>query len=688
MKTQHLKKRLLALLCTGALTLALLPGGALAAGAAPAETSNIGGTYNGNWAVPIQSYLYQDGQDLVRVEYDPGQYIYMSNSGQLVERRPPQVVVETYNASFQLQSTLTLEPELPVWGGFYGGADYNFLLFGQENPGESDSVEVIRVVKYDKGWNRLGQASLYGANTYIPFEAGSLRCDEYNGYLYVRTAHEMYTSSDGLNHQANLTFSVREQDMAITDSFSGVANTSAGYVSHSFNQHILVDEAGNIVTLDHGDAYPRSAVLMRYAAKAGGDKFITGSGSYWGAVADAVEIQAFTGSIGDNVTGAQVTGLAETSSGYLSAYSYTGKGSNSSIGTDVSNVYLAYTSKNQFSSGGTTVRQLTSFSSDSAVYGSQPRLVPTGLDGGYILWSMAEKADNGYFYSNDATQYARYDATGAISAVSTAENAPLSNCSPIVFNGQVVWYTTHESAPTFYTLSDAGVTAHPVQEDASQPEPQPEPDPAPGGTSEFLDVPASHWAYPYISRAAQNGWVTGMGNGSFQPDSTLTFAQFYTMVTPIFRAQELAAYQPDPGAPWWQKYMWVGATHLMANTIWVDTQPAAGKGMAMQDSIDQHADQEISRTDAISILWRALGEWKANETIPGVDAAREKLLSDGVDLNMMEWDTVPVCYAAGLVAGDENGDLNLQGTLTRAEGCVMLCNLVDYAASHGISMAS
>lgn len=75
------------------------------------------------------------------------------------------------------------------------------------------------MVKYDKNWKRLGAASLKGANTVIPFDAGSLRCDEYGGYLYIRTCHEMYTSDDGLNHQANMTLAVRQSDMTITDSF-------------------------------------------------------------------------------------------------------------------------------------------------------------------------------------------------------------------------------------------------------------------------------------------------------------------------------------------------------------------------------------------------------------------------------------------------------------------------------------
>ena len=109
MKHKNLRNRLLSLVCTGALALSLLPGAALAAGAAaPAETRNEGGTYNGNWAIPVRSYLYQDGQNLVRVEYDPGQKIYNVNTGQTTVTRPEQVVVETYDASFQLQDTVTL----------------------------------------------------------------------------------------------------------------------------------------------------------------------------------------------------------------------------------------------------------------------------------------------------------------------------------------------------------------------------------------------------------------------------------------------------------------------------------------------------------------------------------------------------------------------------------------------------
>lgn len=256
MKHRHLLRSAGAILCTGALILSLLPI-TLAAGSSPAVSSNVNKEDYIAWSSPVTSYLYENSSgDLTRVEY--------TNS---------QVVVENYTSSFAFVDSRIIQPELPVWGGFFAGETYNFLIFGQNNPSESGSTEVIRVVKYDKNWKRLGAASLKGANTVIPFDAGSLRCDEYGGYLYIRTCHEMYTSDDGLNHQANMTLAVRQSAMTITDSFYDVMNIGSGYVSHSFNQFILVDEDGKIITLDHGDAYPRTAVLSGYYSNASTGKF-------------------------------------------------------------------------------------------------------------------------------------------------------------------------------------------------------------------------------------------------------------------------------------------------------------------------------------------------------------------------------------------------------------------------------
>ena len=39
----------------------------------------------------------------------------------------------------------------------------------------------------------------------------------------------------------------------------------------------------------------------------------------------------------------------------------------------------------------------------------------------------------------------------------------------------------------------------------------------------FSDVPTNHWAYSYVERAADNGWVNGIGNGKFGVDNNVTY---------------------------------------------------------------------------------------------------------------------------------------------------------------------
>ena len=53
---------------------------------------------------------------------------------------------------------------------------------------------------------------------------------------------------------------------------------------------------------------------------------------------------------------------------------------------------------------------------------------------------------------------------------------------------------------------------------------------AAGSATDFSDVPADHWAAGYVSVAAANGIVSGMGDGTFAPNSELTYAQIVRML--------------------------------------------------------------------------------------------------------------------------------------------------------------
>ena len=208
----------------------------------PVESSNLDNHYYVNaerWATPITSALAAENGGYLRVEY----------VGDVL-------VVEQYDRDLRFVSTKELETELPIYGGVYLCDDYNFVVSGQMNLQENDSKEVIRVTRYSKDWVRQDAASLYGANTTIPFDAGSVRFARSGNILYIRTAHEMYMTEDGVNHQANVMISVRISDMTVTDQLTEVWNSSYGYVSHSFNQFVQVDGT-TLLAVDHGDFYPR-----------------------------------------------------------------------------------------------------------------------------------------------------------------------------------------------------------------------------------------------------------------------------------------------------------------------------------------------------------------------------------------------------------------------------------------------
>lgn len=653
--------RLLSCLCVLAMAISMLPA-AWAAEPTPLKSTIAGGTYNGNWAVPIDAYLYQDGDNLVRVENFQGVKIVDAQGNFMKWSAYPRLVAETYDSNFQLISSVDLEMELDLWGGFYAGEDYNFVIFGQENPSEDDNAEVIRVVKYDKDWNRLGQASLRGANTTIPFDAGSLRCDEYNGYLYVRTSHEMYQSGDGLNHQANLTFSVRESDMTITDGYHDVVSNK-GYVSHSFNQFILVDSQGRLVALDHGDAYPRGACLSIYDNKAGSDTFANGCKTF--------NLTTWSGRLGENTTGANVTDLAETSSGYLAAYSSTGKGSASTIGQDPMNIFLSYTSKDDVSSNGTTVRQLTSWPSDSELYGSQPVLVPTGPDGGYILWQLAEKWDNGYYYNKESIQYATYSADGTVSNIKTADGVQMSRCHPISYNGKVVWYSTHDSTPVFYVLDESGVQSYPVGEGGGQqpdpdpdpnpdPDPYPDPDPTPdpgdgeNGDFSFSDVPANQWYADYAVKAAQAGLMKGTGGDKFSPNGTLTVAEVVTLTARLYADRQGESVPTSDGA-------W----YLGAYNYCVDQGLFTTSEVPLSTMLNK-----ATRFQMVDLLDRA---------VPSEEKEVIKVVFNGEVPDVQETDpygpVVYLWYRAGIVEGDNNGSFHGNTNISRAETAAILCRL-------------
>ena len=366
------------------------------------------------WASTVDSYM---------ISLDDG---YMKfQAGALADGS---YLVEYYDADFKLTKAQSVPQELAIFGAFHSDGTYYYVLSGQTNYNEDNSVEVYRLTKYDKDWNRLGSAGLFGANTYIPFDAGSARIDSDGSTLFIRTCHEMYMTSDGYHHQANVTIQVNTSTMNIVDSFYSIMNVTYGYVSHSFNQFIQLDN-GYLVGIDHGDAYERSVCLTKtrsaYTASGYSKSFTYKS------------MLDISGSTGANATGVSVGGFEVSGSNYLVAGNTVTMGSNYNP-SGTRNIFVSSIGRNLSSS--TTVNYITSYA-EGSTSPSTPQFVKVDDDTFVLLWTK-----------DGVVNYCLIDGNGKKSSEIYTMDGYLSDCAPIYADGKVIWYTYSDETTTFYTI--------------------------------------------------------------------------------------------------------------------------------------------------------------------------------------------------------------------------------------------
>ena len=420
----NMKKRMLSIVLSGAMAVSTaVSAGSFSAFAVAQCVAYSGSNVNDQdyvqWSDTVKSYL---------TVCDNGNYMRVQ-SGAIKGK----LLVEYYSSDFEPLSTKLIDNELPVFGAFYDSGNNYYVLSGQENPKQNDSLEVFRITKYDKNWNKIKSCGLYGANTTVPFDAGSARMTHSGDHLLVRTCHEMYKSSDGNNHQSNVTIEVDMPSMTITDSYTGIMNVDYGYVSHSFNQFIKTD-GNHIVALDHGDAHPRSAVLVKYNSDFTTGKFFP---SYFEQVSniDVVTYPEYTAGH-YNYTGAAIGGFDVSSSSYIVAQSTVDL---DYINTsETRNVYVSSVSKDLSTN---KLNKITSYAegTDSA---SAPQLVKINNNSFLLLWARDTKVS-----------CVKLNADGTVNGSIHTFEGSLSDCQPVIKNGRAVWYVYDKNNVTFNSLN-------------------------------------------------------------------------------------------------------------------------------------------------------------------------------------------------------------------------------------------
>ena len=339
-----------------------------------------------------------------------------------------------------------------IWGGFYSGASFNYVVTGQENYSENDGLTVIRVTQYTKDWQYVSNYELKGGNTTIPFNAGSLRMTELGGNLYIRACHTLYKTPDGKNHQTNLSLVLDSATLAFVGGFWDVFNIEQspyGFVSHSFNQFLGVLN-GKIYGVDHGDADPTRAITVKSIGDADASSYST--------------IYPFTGESGDNVTSASVGGF-ETSStrGTLLIAGNSADqilaGSTTTPQQYERNIWLTVTSADLST---TITKSITSYADEGDTWGSTPQLVKINEDRFLVMWgvgrsSRAFSSTSPSRSLGDTINYVFVDGNGNPLSPVYSATGRLSDCQPIVVGGKIIWYVTGDSsigatAPVFYSI--------------------------------------------------------------------------------------------------------------------------------------------------------------------------------------------------------------------------------------------
>ena len=192
----------------------------------------------------------------------------------------------------------------------------------------------------------------------------------------------------------------------------------------------------------------------------------------------------------------------------------------------------------------------------------------------------------------------------------------------------------------------------------------------------FKDVPASYWGYKNIQRAYTDGVVSGTdynektGERNFSPESKLTMAQFTTILTRAFYADELAASTAgnEPDAKWY------------AATQDVCEKRGLTKGFSFYN-----AEVESSRYQMATIIYNILVD-------KGVTLPTEAELT-AAQAKIGDWDRIseeryrkPIAtvVAMGIITGkDSSGSFVGADYVTRAEAATIYCRLADVINAGG-----
>ena len=156
----------------------------------------------------------------------------------------------------------------------------------------------------------------------------------------------------------------------------------------------------------------------------------------------------------------------------------------------------------------------------------------------------------------------------------------------------------------------------------------------------FYDFTDTHWAASYVNKLVSEGTINGFEDGTFRPAGTVTRAEFVKMIGkgPDYRSSDFADVSSDH---WAYDYIMASGLDAAHDNMFMPSQP-------------------ITRGEVVDLLWKRALEPQGCTTPPVIS-------SQGKNPDAVSW-----AYTNSIMTGDNNIDLRLADTLTRAEAAALI----------------
>ncbi len=175
----------------------------------------------------------------------------------------------------------------------------------------------------------------------------------------------------------------------------------------------------------------------------------------------------------------------------------------------------------------------------------------------------------------------------------------------------------------------------------------------------YTDVPSGNWYHEPILYAYENNLMNGMTENTFEPDTSMSRAMFVTVLGRIHGADKIESSTfPD----------------VIANSYY-----SGYVGWSVEAGIiggypegDFRPDNSILRSEAAKIIVCYIDYIKMTALW---DADAPSVFGDADAIPEWSKDFVESLRSSGIIAGDDNGNFNPNGTLTRAEAATIFMRL-------------